>query len=151
MAVSRKSTASPRLSIARVQVAPLAPDADVGLVDADRPAVELAEWAQPALDQRRVGQHPPVHGTVVDIEPALEQHLLNVAVAQWITQVPRDRLDDQPGLEMATLEVALGSALQLRGDGAQDHGCLQSEAANSVAVANEPLTQKFATGPRIAP
>ena len=35
---------------------------------------------------------------------------------QRVTQVPRDRLDNQPGLEMATLEVVLRPALHLGGD-----------------------------------
>ncbi len=93
---------------------------------ADAALLKPAERAQPALDQRRVGQHPAVHRAVIDLETALEQQLLNVAVAQRITQVPRDRLDNQPGLEMATLEVVLRPALQPGGDGGQDHGCLRA-------------------------
>ena len=57
----------------RVQVAPRAPDPDAGLVDADGPAMRLAERPRPALDQRRVGQPPAVHGAMVDLEAALEQ------------------------------------------------------------------------------
>ncbi|AHG50136.1 hypothetical protein RLEG12_00615 (plasmid) [Rhizobium leguminosarum bv. trifolii CB782] len=31
---------------------------------------------------------------MVDFEAALLEHLLKVAVAQWIAQIPGDRLDD---------------------------------------------------------
>src|SRR3954465_2905851 len=44
----------------------------------------LAEGAQPLLDQGRVGQHPAVQGGVVDLQAALEEQLLDVAVAQRI-------------------------------------------------------------------
>src|SRR4051794_26463789 len=45
-----------------VEIAPLAPDLDVGFVDADRAAMGFAEGPQPALDQGRIGQHPAVQG-----------------------------------------------------------------------------------------
>ena len=63
-----------------------------------------SEWAQPALDQRRVGQHPAVHGAVVDPETALEQQFLDVALAQRVAQVRRDRLDDQPASKWRPLK-----------------------------------------------
>ncbi len=70
-----------------IQVAPLTPDPDLGLIDADRTAMGLAEGTQPAFDRRRVGQHPAVHGGVIDLEATFEQHLLDVAVAQRVAQV----------------------------------------------------------------
>src|SRR3954469_20782468 len=51
-----------------VQIAPLAADLDVCLVDANRPAVWLAEGPQSLLDQGRVGQDPAVQGGVVDLQ-----------------------------------------------------------------------------------
>src|SRR3954465_15649482 len=105
-----------------VQVSPLAADLDVGLVNANRPAVRLAKGPQPALDQRRVSQDPAVHGGVIHRQAALEKELLNVAVAQGIAQVPRDRLQDQRCLEVAAFEVVLGSVPQLLGNRTQDHG-----------------------------
>jgi hypothetical protein len=77
-----------------VQIAPLAADLDVGLVDAHGPAVRLAEGAQPALDQRGVGQDPAVQGGVVHLQAPLQKQLLNVTVAQRIAQVPGDSLQD---------------------------------------------------------
>jgi hypothetical protein len=43
------------------------------LVNAKRPAVRLAEGSQPALDQRRIGQHPAVQGGVVHRQAALPE------------------------------------------------------------------------------
>src|SRR3954451_12386555 len=104
-----------------VQVPPLAADLDVRFIDANRPAVWLAEGAQSLLDQGRVGQHPPVQGRVVDLQAALQEQLLDVAIAERIAQVPRDGLHDQCRLEVAALEIVLRSALQLLGNRAQDH------------------------------
>ena len=104
-----------------VQVSPLAADPDVGLVNANRPAMRLAKGPQPTLDQRRVGQDPTVHGGVVHRQATLEKELLNIAVAERITQIPADRLQDQRRLEVPALEVILGAALQFLGNRTQDH------------------------------
>ena len=53
---------------------------------------------------------------MVDLEAALKQEFLDVAVAERVAQVPGYGLDDQTRLEMATPEVVLGPALQLRRD-----------------------------------
>src|SRR3954470_15736911 len=91
-AVSRKSTGVPCLSNGPVQIPPMAADLDVRLVDADRPAVWLAEGPQSLLDQGRVGQHPPVQGRVVDLQAALQKQLFDVAIAERVAEVPRDGL-----------------------------------------------------------
>ena len=67
----------------------------------------LAEGPQPALDQGRVGQHPAVQGGVVDLQAALQKQLFDVAIAERVAQLPRDRLQDQRRLIMAALEVVL--------------------------------------------
>ena len=59
---------------------------------------------------------------MVNRQAALPEQLLNVAVAQGITQIPADRLQDQRRLEVPALEVILGSALQLLSNRTQDHG-----------------------------
>src|SRR5215207_5591991 len=82
----------------------------------------LAEGAQPLLDQGRVGQHPAVQGGVIDLQAALPEQLLDVTIAERVAQVPRDGLQDQRCLEVPTLEVILGPALQLLDKGVQDHG-----------------------------
>jgi hypothetical protein len=95
-----------------VEIPPLAADPDGGLVDPDRAAVRFAEGAQPALDQRGIGQHPAVQGGVVHHKAALPEQLLDVTVAERITQVPRDGLQDQCRLEVTALEVILGPTLE---------------------------------------
>ena len=110
--------------------------------------MRLTEGTQPPFNQRRVGQHPAVHGAVVDLEATFEQQLLDIAVAEWVAQIPGHRLDDQPRLEVPAHEVVLRPALQLGSDGGQDHQATsEREAANSADVANEPLTPEFATRP----
>ena len=105
-----------------VEVAPLTADLDVGLINPDRTAVRLAELAQPLLDQRRVGEYPAVQGAVINLDPAFQEQLLDIAVAERIAQVPGDGLNDERSLVVPTLEVGLGALLQLRGDDRQDHG-----------------------------
>src|SRR4051812_23835481 len=80
-----------------------------------------ADGPQPALDQRRVGQNPAIESAMVHLKAALEEHLLNIAIAQGIAQVPGDRLQDQLGLEVPALEIVLRPALQLLDQGVQDH------------------------------
>ncbi len=67
----------------------------------------FAEGSQPALDQRRVGQNPAGQGGVVDLQAALQEQLLDVTIAEWIAEVPRDRLQDQGRLVVPALEVGL--------------------------------------------
>jgi hypothetical protein len=57
--------------------------------------MRFAEGPQPTLDQWRVGQDPAVEGAVVDLQAALQEHLLDVTIAEWVAQVPGDRLKDQ--------------------------------------------------------
>src|SRR4051812_6323995 len=59
---------------------------------------------------------------MVDLKAALEEQLLNVAVAEWVAQIPGDGLQDQRCLEVAALEVVFGPTLQLLDKGVQDHG-----------------------------
>src|SRR5919107_1882010 len=99
----------------------------------------FAEVPQPALDQGSVGQDPAVEGTVIHFQAALQEHLLDVAIAQGIAQIPGDRLQDQRRLKVAALEVVLGPALQPLDKGIQDHGPPPtSEATTSAAMPNEP-------------
>src|SRR4051812_15476700 len=82
----------------------------------------LAEGPQSLLDQGRVGQHPAVQGGVIDLQAALQEQLLDVAIAERVAQIPRDGLQDQRRLEVPALEIILGPALQLLGNRTQDHG-----------------------------
>ena len=80
--------------------------------------MRFAEGAQPALDQRRVGQDPTVQGGVVHRQATLPKERLNIPVTQRITQILGDRLQDQRCLEVAALEVTFGSSshFELRRD-----------------------------------
>ncbi len=81
----------------------------------------FAEVPQPALNQGRVGQDPAVQGGVVHRQAALEEQLLDVAVAERIAQVPRDSLQDQRRFVVAALEIVLSPTLQFLDKGVQDH------------------------------
>ncbi len=81
------------------QVAPGPSDLEVGLID--MPAITdgvlsgsrgLGELGSKPLD-------PPVHGHVIDLDPALGQELLDVPVGQAEPQVPPDRQRDDFGRE----------------------------------------------------
>jgi hypothetical protein len=49
--------------------------------------------------QRREPQHPAVDGHVVDLDAALGQQLLDVAVGEAEAQIPADRYDNDIGWE----------------------------------------------------
>ena len=94
--------------------------------------------AAAALDQRRVGQHPAVQGAVVHVQAALQEQLLDVAVAERVAQVPGDRLDDQRRLEVPAPEVALDRRFSLAAMAFRIMGRLRAEAASSAGMPNEP-------------
>ena len=76
---------------------------------------------------------------MVHLQAALQEHFFDVAVAERVAQVPRDRLQDQRRLKVAALEVVLGPTLQLGDDRVQDHGGpSEPEATTSTAMPNEP-------------
>src|SRR5579875_3562001 len=106
------------------------------------------ELAQPLLDQRRVGQHPAVDCAVIDLKPALEEHAFEIAIAQRVAQIPGQRLDDPPRLEMASFEVFLRLTFELLDSCTQDHGCSPlTEEQNPASVSPFRKREKFATGP----
>jgi hypothetical protein len=75
----------------------LAGDLHIRLVDL--PAVTRGVAARPGgVDQqRREAEHPAVDGHVVDLDAALGQEFLDVAVGQAEAQVPADSDDDDVG------------------------------------------------------
>jgi hypothetical protein len=68
----------------------------------------------------REGQHPTIDCGVIELKAALQEDLLDVAVAERIAQVPGQSLDEGAGLEVPALEVAAGFSLQPEGGGVQD-------------------------------
>ena len=72
---------------ARYRAAPTS-DLDVSLID--KPTIT---WHVPArsrsLDElRREALYPPVHGHMIDLDPTLDQQLLDIAVREAKPQVP---------------------------------------------------------------
>ena len=65
--------------------------------------MRFAEGGQAAFDQRGIGQDPAVEGGVVPLQAALEEQLLDVAIAERIAGVLRDRLPDQGRFVVAAL------------------------------------------------
>src|SRR3954469_15508280 len=105
----------------------------------------FAEGPQSALDQGRVGQHPAAQRGVVHLQAALEEQLLDVTVAERVTQIPRDRLQDQRRFVVTAFEIVLRPALPLLDKGAQDHAPPPGWRWQSRPTC---LTdQNFATGP----
>ena len=75
-----------------VEVASLAAHLDVRFVDPNRATVRLTELPQPFLDHGSVGQNSTVQCAVIDLQAALQEQLLDVAVTERVSQVPGDRL-----------------------------------------------------------
>src|SRR4051794_21984084 len=89
---------------------------------------------------------------MVHLQAALQEQLLDVAIAQRVAQIPRDGLQDQRRFVMAAPEIVLGSALQLLDKGVQDHGPPpKSEGQNQRAFLTSRKQQNFATGPSNCP
>ena len=70
--------------------------------------------------QRREPLHPPVDGDVVDLDAALGEQLLHVAVGQAEAQIPTDRKDDDRGRE-----AEAGKAGRTTGAGRGRYSCQQ--------------------------
>src|SRR3954454_15257882 len=74
-----------------VEVAPLATDPHVSLVDVPWPAARPQVPAHPLLELRGEALDPAVHGGVVDRHAAVGEHALEVAVADRELEVPAHR------------------------------------------------------------
>src|SRR3954452_1048743 len=84
---------------------------------------------------------------MVHRQAALPEQLLDVTVAQRITQIPGDRPQDQRGLEVAALEVVLGPALQPLGNRTQDHEVPPNRRAKLAAMPDGPSTPEICDRP----
>lgn len=85
-----------------------------------------AKLAKTLLDHRRIAQYPAVDCAMIDLEAALCEHLFQISIAQRIAQIPGNRLYNQPCREMPAFEIILRLALQLLGNGIQNHGSLRN-------------------------
>jgi hypothetical protein len=125
-----------------VDVAPPAGDLHVGLVQS--PAGTDGVSARPGgvSQQRREPQHPAVDGEVVDLNAALGQQFLNVAIGQAEAQVPAHRPHDHIGREA---EASEGGAGDGSGFSCRQSRCSKAVAANATAPANEGDTRLLVT------
>ena len=87
-----------------IEIAPLPVDPEVGLIDVPRPAARPEVPAHPLLELGGEALDPAVHGGVVDLDAAVGQHALEVAVADRELQVPAHRPEDDLGREAEAAE-----------------------------------------------
>ena len=78
-------------------VAPTAGDLDVGRIDLPVVADRMPAGPGGLGQQRREPLHPAVDRDVIDLDPALGEQLLDIAVRQAEAQVPADRQHDHVG------------------------------------------------------
>ena len=91
-----------------VQVTPAAPNPDGGLVDVPRPAAGAQVAAQPLLELGGEAPDSTVQADMVDLDAAVGQHSLEVAVTDAEPRVPPDHLEDDLGWEA---EAAAGPGI----------------------------------------
>ena len=120
-----------------IDVAPPAGDLHIRLVDL--PAVTDGMPTRPSGvgQQRREPQHPAVDRDVVDLDPALGQQLLDVAVGQAEAQLPADREDDDIKVEA---EAGKGGPRSGRARVASSHP------GSLAARTRSPRMQQYRTG-----
>jgi hypothetical protein len=82
-----------------VNVAPVTGDLHIRLVDLPAVADSMAARLGGVGQQRRKAEHPPVDSHVVDLDTALGEQLLDIAVGQPEAQVPADSDNDDIGRE----------------------------------------------------
>src|SRR3954466_5100284 len=87
-----------------VEVAPLPVHSHVRLIDVPRPAARSQVPPHPLLELGREALDPAVHGRVIDLDPTIGQHQLEVAVADRELQVPAHRPEDDLGREAEAAE-----------------------------------------------
>src|SRR3954452_576764 len=87
-----------------VEVAPLPVHSHVRLIDVPRPAARPQVPPQLLLELGREALDPAVHGRVIDLDPTIGQHELQVAVADRELQVPAHRPEDDLGRETEAAE-----------------------------------------------
>ena len=77
-----------------VEVGPAAGDLDVGLVDKPPIPAGMPARTRGVDELHSEGLHPPVDGHVIDLDAALGEKLLHIAIGQPIAQVPAHRDGD---------------------------------------------------------
>src|ERR1700730_2888528 len=88
----------------QVQIAPLASDLDVCLVDPPRLADRPGNPPPAFLDIRCVALHPTHNGRMGDRQATLGHHLHQVAQTELESKIPAHAQDDHFAVEVTTLE-----------------------------------------------
>jgi acyl-CoA synthetase (AMP-forming)/AMP-acid ligase II len=105
-------------------------------------------------EQRSEPLHPAVDGDVVDLDAALGEQLLDVAVGQAEPQVPADREDDHVGWEAEPGKGGPreGSRARAAGSHAGQSRCWNAVTANATAPAEVSAEEVMAwVAQRVAP
>ena len=87
-----------------VEVAPTAPDTNVGLIDTPGPIGGLEMTAQPLLQFGTVVLDPAPDGRVVRFQAALAEQLFDIAERERLPQVPAHSAKNQLGLGLSPFE-----------------------------------------------
>ncbi len=99
-----------------IEIAPLALDFDVRLVCspalADR---ALVAFPENGLQLRRELPDPAVNVGMVDFDPTLAHHFLQVPIAEWVSQIPADAGQNDGFFDAVAFEIDHES--NLRGAG----------------------------------
>src|SRR3546814_1761044 len=78
-----------------VQVGPFAPHLYVGLIQTPaRIKAAPPEPAETLLHLRRVALHPAIDRRMIDIDPTLGQHFLEITVADAVSTIPAHRSEE---------------------------------------------------------
>lgn len=94
-----------------IEVAPLSPDPDIGLVHPPGPGLPIQDLSVPPgllVQLRSIFLDPAVDGAVIDRYAAFGHHFFQIAVAEPVAAVPPDRPQDDFTGEMTTGEDAHG-------------------------------------------
>ena len=94
-----------------IEVAPLSPDPDIGLVHPPGPGLPIRDLSVPPgllVQLRSIFLDPAVDGAVIDRYAAFGHHFFQIAVAEPVAAVPPDRPQDDFTGEMTTGEDAHG-------------------------------------------
>jgi hypothetical protein len=88
-----------------VEIFPLSLHFDISLIDSPR----IVSWFQvrsaSLVQFRCIALHPSIHSCMIYRETTLQHHLLQIAVAERVAQVPPDPEQDDIGLEVTPNEM----------------------------------------------
>src|SRR5690606_21376076 len=87
-----------------VEIHPMPTDLDISLVDMPSAGDRALAPIELLQQERSIVDGPAMDGGVVDGDAALRHHLLEIAQAQAVSEIPADAEQDQRAIEMAAFE-----------------------------------------------